>query len=246
VPLAQRQLCAARLLTLADSLDKAAAQHGKGGGAQQQVQQAQQAQQGQEFLAGVVGYVVQLRGSGAATLATPPPGDERAAAAAADAADALQGVLARLAAAATGGPPARQQRARALLHLLRLLLLHTLADPASADPGLAADLDAVVAVAVEGRPAPQPGADKRGGDGERSSSDGVGEGDDDGSEGGGEAAPHWHDTLMDVLLSLLARAAAPLPSAPLRDAAEHAFRAFAEDLTATGGCGSVCVWEGRG
>ena len=44
----------------------------------------------------------------------------------------------------------------------------------------------------------------------------------------------WMDRLMDVLLSLLARPAAALPSAPLRDAVEAVFRAFAPHLTPGG------------
>jgi hypothetical protein len=53
--------------------------------------------------------------------------------------------------------------------------------------------------------------------------------------GGGEPdqAP-WADRLMDALLGLLARPAAALPTAPLRDAVEAVFRAFAPHLTATG------------
>lgn len=42
------------------------------------------------------------------------------------------------------------------------------------------------------------------------------------------------NVLVDVLLSLLAAATVPLPSAPLRDACEATFRAFADCLTATG------------
>lgn len=46
--------------------------------------------------------------------------------------------------------------------------------------------------------------------------------------------PHWADTLVDVLLSLLARPSNTLPCAPIRDAAEVTFRVFCSDLTATG------------
>ena len=52
---------------------------------------------------------------------------------------------------------------------------------------------------------------------------------------GGEQAPHWMDTLMDVLLALLAQTSASLPSAPLREAVEHVFRVFCDQLTPTGG-----------
>lgn len=42
------------------------------------------------------------------------------------------------------------------------------------------------------------------------------------------------DRLVDVLLSLLAKASGHLPCAPLRDAVEGLFRVFASHLTATG------------
>ncbi len=263
VPLPLRQLCAARLITLADSLDKQQQQHpqqqqgGKGGkgGAPDLQQQKEQQQQGgkeaaarHEFLGSVAALVGKLQQSGAATLATAAEGEEAAVEAAEAAAETLQRTLARMQArmAAGGGTPAEQQRLRALTHLLRLLLLHTLADPASADAALAADLDTVEAVAIEGQAAPQQAA-KAGGGGD------GGSGSDEEDGGAGEQAPHWHDTLMDVLLSLLARNAAPLPSAPLRDAVEHAFRAFADELTATGVwwsaaavrlCAVGCSWRG--
>lgn len=42
------------------------------------------------------------------------------------------------------------------------------------------------------------------------------------------------DRLVDVVLSLLAYSSAELPSAPLREAIEALFRAFASQLTQTG------------
>lgn len=42
------------------------------------------------------------------------------------------------------------------------------------------------------------------------------------------------NVLLDLLLSLLSRPSAPLPSAPLREACEATFRAFADCLTSTG------------
>ena len=50
----------------------------------------------------------------------------------------------------------------------------------------------------------------------------------------GEAG--YMDRLIDVVLSLLAYASAELPSAPLREATEALFRAFAPKLTQTGAC----------
>lgn len=247
IPLPQRQLCAARLISLADSLDKqqqqqhapARKQQGQKQEAAQQQQAAQQPQQ--EYIAGVATYVGRLRQSGAAELATAAEGEAAAAEAAEAAASSLEGALSRLQARLVAGSAVarEQQRLRALAHLLRLLLLHSLADPASADASLAADLAAVYSVAMEGETAPQQaqqaatggsGGSEESEDDEMVETGGAPEGDE-----GAPGPPHWHDTLMDVLLSLLARNAAPLPSAPLRDAVEHVFRAFADDLTATGG-----------
>ena len=228
VPLSLRTLCAARLIALADSLDKQQQQHpqqggkggGKGGKGAAAEQQQQQQQPRQEYLGAVAALVAKLQQSSAAELATAGEGQEAAAAAATEAAATLQQTLQRMEALQAGGGAegGKQQRLRALTHLLRLLLVHTLADPAAADASLAADLSTVEAVALEGQAAPAAAAAAGGSDEE--------------DEGG--APPHWHDTLMDVLLSLLARNAAPLPSAPLRDAVEHVFRAFADDLTPTG------------
>lgn len=62
----------------------------------------------------------------------------------------------------------------------------------------------------------------------------------DGEEGG---APHWMDTLVDVLLALLAPTSTSLPSAPLREAVEHVFRVFCDQLTPTG---ASWGWVSRG
>ena len=250
IPLAQRQLCAARLITLADSLDKQQQRQqqpprgGKGGSRQPRQQQPaeveapgvqQQQQAVVEYLGRVTTYVLELRRSGAVELATSAEGDKAAAEQAEQAAATLQRTLLRVeqrlgrCSAGSGlGPAAAagqllQQQLRAMAHLLRLLLLHSLADPASSDASLAADLDMVVAVAVEGQPAQQ----------RQQQADEGSSGDEQDREAAAPP-PHWHDTLMDVLLSLLARNAAPLPSAPLRDAVERVFRAFAEGMTATG------------
>lgn len=262
IPLPQRQLCAARLVALADSLDKQQQQHAPAGrkqqgpGQQQAAAAAQQQQQQpqQEYVAGVAAYVSRLRQSGAAELATAGEGEAAAGEAGEAVASSLEGALARLQArlAAGGAAPREQQRLRALAHLLRLLLLHSLADPGSADASLAADLAAVYSVAIEGEAVPQQaqrGAAGSGGGSEDDEDEEAGGSSDEemaGAGGDGEAPspPHWHDTLMDVLLSLLARSAAPLPSAPLRDAVEHVFRAFADDLTATGGWGMAASCPG--
>lgn len=100
---------------------------------------------------------------------------------------------------------ARAAPLRTLHHLVCLLELHSRGNPSAADADAANDLERICTVAAGG-----------------------------GGEPGQEESPHWMDTLVDVLLSLLAHSHAPLPSAPLRDAAERAFRAFSEQLTATG------------
>ncbi|KAL3135482.1 hypothetical protein ABBQ38_005962 [Trebouxia sp. C0009 RCD-2024] len=46
--------------------------------------------------------------------------------------------------------------------------------------------------------------------------------------------PHWMDVLVDILLSLLVRAGDALPFAPLREACETLFRAFADQVTSQG------------
>ncbi len=50
----------------------------------------------------------------------------------------------------------------------------------------------------------------------------------------GDEPTAWPDALVDVLLALLSKRTAPLPSAPLREAVEGAFRAMADSVTATG------------
>ncbi len=52
--------------------------------------------------------------------------------------------------------------------------------------------------------------------------------------GGGGQPPAWCEVLLDVLLSLLSRPCAPLPSAPLRGACEAVWRTCCEALTAEG------------
>ncbi len=50
----------------------------------------------------------------------------------------------------------------------------------------------------------------------------------------GPGSSQWCEVLLDVLLALLSRPAAPLPSAPLRSACEAVWRAACEGLTAVG------------
>ncbi len=116
-----------------------------------------------------------------------------------------------------GGGPHAAARRRALLSLVRLLQLYIGGDAAAAEPELAGDLALVCEDAFRPggaqnhKESPNPGSDP---------------------SGGGE--PPWADRLLDVLLSLLARPAAPLPSAPLREAVEATFRVFTDAITPTG------------
>ncbi|GAB4814705.1 hypothetical protein N2152v2_001751 [Parachlorella kessleri] len=218
---AARRLCAARLIALADALSKppskASAQHaqqqkqGKGGPAtaQQPSQHArQQAQQQQhDFVSDVVAYIDRAgQAPGAALVA------EEASEAAEQALGALrllrQALAKRLQADNASAEAA--PRLKALQHLAGLLTLQALGDPQAADASAAQDLEHIYRVAFEGAEL-------------------AGEGSD-----GGEQAPHWMDTLMDVLLALLAQTSASLPSAPLREAVEHVFRVFCDQLTPTG------------
>lgn len=168
-------------------------------------------------------------------------GEPEAAAAAADALRDLRALVARLetlsgpvpsdlgapAAAGGGGGERQAPRARALLSLVRLLQLYVAGDAASAEPELAAELASVCDDAFA-----RGAADDEAGSTNPTSGpeEGVG-------------AP-WADRLLDVVLSLLARPAAPLPSAPLRDAVETVFRAFSDAITPTGACSLVeCACE---
>lgn len=132
----------------------------------------------------------------------------------------LREALSRATASADAGG---RGRVAALTHLALLLQLYEWADPSVVDPGVGPDLADVVDRALC-----QAGAEV---DGPRA---GV----------NGDAAPAWHDTLVDVVLSLLARPCSPMPSAPLRNAAESVFRVFATDLTTTGGLGDGAGREG--
>ena len=131
-------------------------------------------------------------------------------------------------AAAAGAP--RGARLRALLSLIRLLQLYVAGDAGAAEPELAAELARVCGDAF--------GAGAGGAAGPAAA---PGEPEDSGNTlqgppgaGAADADAPWADRLLDILLSLLARPAAPLPSAPLREAVEAVFRAFADAVTPVG------------
>ena len=220
-----RRLCASRLIVQADALTKPAP-HPQGRKAQQQGKQQQQQggeaaapeqqqqqqqgkqqqgqqQQQQDYLGDVVTYASKLAATPSVDIAA------EVGEAVAPVIQAMQALRTRLAGLLKASAGAADARLRSLQHLLCLLELQTLADPASADAAAVEDLAAVVGGAFEGAAPPA-------------------------GEAGEAPPPHWMDTLVDLLLSLLARPAEGLPSAPLRDAAERCFRAFAEELTATG------------
>jgi DNA polymerase phi len=213
LPEATRQLCASRLIAAADHLSRPLSQRAPGKAA---ADAAAAEGVGVDFLTEVAAHAADLRARGAA-LARPAGADGAAVA------DALAALRLRLRTLPTGGAEGRGARLRAISHLVALLELHTLGDPAAVDAETAADLSRVCDAAFGG-------AD--GGAVASASSDE----DDDG-------APHWMDSLVDVLLALLARNHAPLPSAPLRDAAERAFRAFCDALTPAGMADLLLVVE---
>jgi len=177
-------------------------------------------------------------------------GELGAAAAAAAALRDLQALAARLEkllAAQTGDPGGgaaalaaaaaapRGARPRALLSLVRLLQLYVAGDAGAAEPELAAELARVCgdAFGAGAGVAADPGA-------------APGEPGDPGKTlqgppgaGAADADAPWPDRLLDILLSLLARPAAPLPSAPLREAVEAVFRAFADAVTPVGAASSL-------
>ena len=64
-------------------------------------------------------------------------------------------------------------------------------------------------------------------------------------KGSGTGEPEYMDRLVDVVLSLLAYSSAELPSAPLREAIEALFRAFAAHLTQTGICSQQISRQSR-
>ena len=134
-------------------------------------------------------------------------------------------------AAAAGGGARQATRARALLSLVRLLQLYIAGDAAAAEPELAGELASVCGDAFAPPRAAAGGVEDHR-DPVINPEEGVGAGGD---------AP-WADRLLDVLLSLLARPATPLPSAPLRDAVEAVFRAFSDAITPTG---TRVLWNAR-
>jgi DNA polymerase phi len=87
--------------------------------------------------------------------------------------------------------------------LASLMELYALANPVTADPSIAADLQHVI---------------------------------DDhyGNHAKQDEGVHWADALVDVILAVMSRNESPLPSAPVRDAAQRTFRVFASEVTSTG------------
>jgi len=114
-----------------------------------------------------------------------------------------------------------EARLAALLKLTSLLELYSLGDAESADDSMASDLEQIFSAAFTD--------DGSGMKKKKKQNQQQEEGEE------GEEEPYWADSLVDIVLSLLARPAIhPLPSAPLRDAAEAVFRSFVESVTDTG------------
>jgi hypothetical protein len=109
------------------------------------------------------------------------------------------------------------KQADSLKHLTILLELHAVGHPATADPALASDLTRVVGDVF---------SDNSGAHASTLASE---EGEKEVEE-----LVHWADALVDIILSIFSRNEAPLPSAPLRDAAERLFKTFTSHVTATG------------
>lgn len=129
--------------------------------------------------------------------------------------------------ASAPGTTGSTARARAMLQLAQLLQLHVLGDPAAApDAGLLMDLRRL---AVEAVGAKLTEVESQAVKEEEDGSEEAGEG-----EEGEGAPPPWPVLVVDVLLSLLSRPAAPLPSAPLRSACEALWRATCDGLTEEG------------
>jgi len=168
-------------------------------------------------------------------------GEPNAAAAAGAALRDLQTLAARLEAqlaaqtgnakggAAAAGAP-RGARLRALLSLIRLLQLYVAGDAGAAEPELAAELARVCgdAFGAGAGGAAGPAAAPKEPENSWNTLQGPP------GAGAADADAPWADRLLDILLSLLARPAAPLPSAPLREAVEAVFRAFADAVTPVG------------
>ena len=171
LPADLRRLCASRLIVLTDALSKL--QHGSGSQQQQQGKDGAQGKGGKgkgskgaapavaaaaadeqhgrgrqpAYLSEVVAGVEALHDTKAVTLATPLP---PAAAEALGALRALDHKLSELLEETADGTSQEAQRLRALLHLAGLLQLHTLGDPAGADPDAAGDILHIAEVAFEG------------------------------------------------------------------------------------------------
>jgi hypothetical protein len=143
-------------------------------------------------------------------------------------------------------------RCRVVLQLLHQLQLQLLSGGLTAEAAgsVVDDLELAVVRGL-GLPSSDLGMDKAaaaalrgssGSDSEEAAADGS---DDDSSEGA-EGEPAWQDVLLDLLLALLSNSSSSdaakgggvlVPSAPLREACEAVFRAFAEEMSPQG------AWE---
>ncbi|KAK9814621.1 hypothetical protein WJX72_008822 [[Myrmecia] bisecta] len=226
-PEAVRQLCAARLLSALDTLDKrAAAQHAQHSAKGQQSDGQGPAKDVAEdvrgpsapFLSDILTFIGQLEQTKGVSFAS------EAAAGVAASLNTLRDMQTALAKTmASAAEPSAQRKLRPVLQLLRLLELYTLGDPQNAEPDLADELNGILEAVLQAASSAANPASTAGTTVDMSG---------DGNEAMEQR--QWMDVLLDILLSLLARPAAPLPSAPLREAVEGVFKAFCEHLTPTG------------
>lgn len=98
-----------------------------------------------------------------------------------------------------------EKKMHSFLHLVSMLELYAFAHPETMDTSLATDLDQIFQEFSDTKMKYRKTGELR-----------------------------WEDALVDCLLSILSRNESPYPSAPLRDAGEITFRAFAEDITSEG------------
>lgn len=139
-------------------------------------------------------------------------------------------------------------RSKACIQLIQQLQLQLLSGGLTAEAAgsVVDDLEVAVVLCL-GMPDNDLGVDRSASDLIRSDNEGSDsqrDSEDDESSDADEDDPAWQDVLLDLLLALLssssdaaaAKAGGVLvPTAPLREACEAVFRAFAEDITAQGG-----------
>eukprot|EP00201_Polytomella_parva_P002816 CAMPEP_0175083796 /NCGR_PEP_ID=MMETSP0052_2-20121109/27617_1 /TAXON_ID=51329 ORGANISM="Polytomella parva, Strain SAG 63-3" /NCGR_SAMPLE_ID=MMETSP0052_2 /ASSEMBLY_ACC=CAM_ASM_000194 /LENGTH=1483 /DNA_ID=CAMNT_0016355357 /DNA_START=82 /DNA_END=4530 /DNA_ORIENTATION=+ len=141
------------------------------------------------------------------------------------------GAAAKAKAAAVAALPSCNYPAlRALLNVLRLLVLHVLSNPASVDIGLALILRRVADEGLQ-----VPGLPEVESEEEKEEEQEEEEGKEEEKKKKNASSSFWCDELVDFMMTVLARpGSTKVPIAPLRSAVESLWRATAENVTATG------------